>query len=204
MSDAVTESTPPRLRMCDETWDIVHQLIRPRALRPCARYMPRSGSRHIHVRVRLALNLVVSGRDARSQHHSANATGLLNSEVPPSLEVTVAVKDGGTPACSVTGMVSEKAARPAASEATLASARKISPSAPPAWRLANTSIVNRELGVPSTCPCTTTSLPRRCTRSIVGGAMPPFGSGWQLGAPSGQILARLSGLTTTPMPRGPT
>src|SRR5260370_22715124 len=136
-------------------------------------------------------------------HHSANATGLLNSEVPPSLEVTVAVKDGGTAACSVTGMVSEKAARPAASEATLASARKISPSAPPAWRLANTSIVNRELGVPSTCPCTTTSLPRRWTRSIVGGAMPPFGSGWQLGAPSGQILARLSGLPTTPTPRGP-
>src|SRR5258708_27986864 len=61
------EWNPPRLRMCDETWDIVHQLIRPRALRPCARYMPRSGSRHIHVRVRLALNLVVSGRDARSQ-----------------------------------------------------------------------------------------------------------------------------------------
>jgi hypothetical protein len=57
---------------------------------------------------------------------------LLNSEVPPSLEVTVAVKDGGTAACNATRMVSEKAARPAASEATLGSARKISPSAPPA------------------------------------------------------------------------
>jgi hypothetical protein len=44
----------------------------------------------------------------RSEYHSANVTGLLNSDVPPSLDVAVAVKDVGVASPGVTGMVSEK------------------------------------------------------------------------------------------------
>ena len=84
-------------------------------------------------------------------HYSANATGLLNSDVAPALDVTVAVNDGGTAECSVTGMASEKLAAPPASETTLVSARKISPSVRPAWRFANTSTVSRDSpGAPRT------------------------------------------------------
>src|SRR4051794_19397516 len=79
---------------------------------------------------------------SRPQYHSANVTGLLNSDVPPSLDVAVAVNDVSAASRGVTGMNTEKAARPVASEATLASVRKISPSAPLARRLPKISIVN--------------------------------------------------------------
>src|SRR5262249_62290971 len=78
----------------------------------------------------------------RSDYHSANVTGLLNSDVPPSLDVAVAVKDGCAASPRVSWMVRENAARPALSEATPAAARQISPSALPACPLAEVSIDN--------------------------------------------------------------
>src|SRR5258708_6067702 len=58
--------------------------------------------------------------------HSDSATGALNSEVAPSLEVTVAVNDAGiAPGAST---VSAKVPTPSASVMTAASPRKVSPS----------------------------------------------------------------------------
>src|SRR5262249_5296425 len=126
------------------------------------------------------------------------------SEVAPSADVSVAVNEAGIAASLEASTVSENLPSPSASDVVATSPRNISPSPLPAARLPNTSTVKRERGLPRSSPCTV-SRPACWLRARGGGAgSPPFGGAWQLGAPSGQILARLPGAGATPMPRLPT
>src|SRR5262245_60367703 len=136
--------------------------------------------------------------------HSDSVMDLLNSEVAPSADVSVAVNETGNAASLEASTVSENLPLPSASDVVTTSPRNISPSPPPDARLPNTSTVNRDSGLPRRAPCTVSPFALLRARSSVGAARPPFGGVWQLGAPSGQILARLPGAGTTPMPRLPT
>src|SRR6185295_18693818 len=118
----------------------------------------------------------------RACAYSDSAMGALNSEVAPSLEVTVAVNDAGTAPGAST--VSAKTPAPSASVVLTVSPRKISPSPLPLSRLPNTSTVRRARGVPRSRPCTASCAPLLRTLSSVGAAMARLGAAWQLGAPS--------------------
>src|SRR6266496_3772885 len=141
------------------------------------------------------------GREHRAAAHSDSVTGWLNSEVAPSADVSVAVNEAGIAASLVASTVSENLPSPPASDVVTTSPRNISPSPLPAARLPNTSTVKRDSGLPRSSPCTVSSPPLLRTRSSVGAARPPFGGAWQLGAPSGQILARFPGAGATSVPR---
>src|SRR6201989_2162732 len=130
--------------------------------------------------------------------------GWLNSEVAPSADVSVAVSEVGIAASLEVSTVSENLPLPSASEVVTTSARNTSPSPLPEDLLPNTSTVKRDIGLPRRAPCTVSPFALLRARSSVGAARPPFGGAWQLGAPSGQILARPPGAGATPMPRLPT
>src|SRR5215470_7686554 len=135
--------------------------------------------------------------------HSDSVMGWLNSEVAPSADVSVAVNETGTAASFEASIVSENFPLPSASDVVMTSARNTSPSPLPDALLPNTSTVKRDSGLPRRAPCTVSPFALLRARSSVGAARPPFGGAWQLGAPSGQILARLPGAGATPMPRLP-
>src|SRR5262249_5397978 len=140
------------------------------------------------------------GRKHSAAAHSDSATGWLTSEVAPPADVSVAVNEAGIAASLAASTVSENRPSPSASDVAATLPRNISPSPLPAARLPNTSTVKRDSGLPRSSPCTMSSPARLRTRSSVGAARPPFGGGWQLGAPSGQILARLPAAAATPAP----
>src|SRR5262245_49856233 len=136
--------------------------------------------------------------------HSDSVMDLLNSEVAPSADVSVAVNEAGIAASLEASIVSENLPLPSASDVATTSPKNTSPSPLPDARLPNTSTLNRDSGLPRRAPCMVSPFALLRTRSSVGAARPPFGGAWQLGAPSGQILARLPDAGATPMPRLPT
>ena len=137
----------------------------------------------------------------RESYQSDMPTGRLNSDVAPSVVVTVAVKPVGTlPVGASTVM--ENADCPRA--AIRVSPRNISPSVSPVLRLPNSSIVVPSGTLICTRPVAVNFVPSRTTFSITGAAMPWFGGPWHAGSPSGQIFVSFDGSTGTPPPRSPT
>jgi hypothetical protein len=145
-----------------------------------------------------------AGAPSPGEIHSDSVMGWLNSEVAPSADVSVAVNETGSAASLEASTVSANLPLPSVSDIVTTSPRNISPSLLPDARLPNTSTVKRDSGLPRRAPCTVTPFALLRALSSVGAARPPFGGAWQLGAPSGQIFARLPGAGATPMPRLPT